>query len=76
MVKAGDILLVAGPESAEEVYFDDENAPSVLAAFDARDGKILSRTSVDSQPVFDGMAVAGGRVYISLINGEIICLGD
>jgi hypothetical protein len=76
MVKAGNILLVAGPESAEEIYFDDENAPSVLAVFDARDGKILSQTSIESQPVFDGMAVASGRVYISLINGEIICLGD
>ena len=76
MVKAGDILFVAGPESAEEIYFDDENVSSVLAAFDARNGKILSQTSIDSQPVFDGMAVASGRVYISLINGEIICLGD
>ena len=76
MVKAGDILLVAGPESDDEIYFDDENAPSMLTVFDAKDGKILSHTSIDSQPVFDGMAVAGGQVYISLINGEVICLGD
>ncbi|MHC4677767.1 MAG: outer membrane protein assembly factor BamB family protein [Planctomycetota bacterium] len=76
MVKAGDILFVAGPESAEEIYFDDENAPSVLVALDARDGRTLSQTSIDSQPVFDGMAVASGRIYISLINGEVICLGD
>lgn len=76
MVKAGDILFVAGPASAEEIYFDDEDAPSVLAAFDARDGQVLSQTNINSQPVFDGMAAAGGRVYISLINGEVVCLGD
>jgi outer membrane protein assembly factor BamB len=58
MAKAGNILFVAGPESAKEIYFDDENAPSMLAAFDARDGKTLSQVSIDSQPVFDGMAVA------------------
>jgi hypothetical protein len=76
MVKAGDILFVAGPQSAEEIYFDDEDAPSALTAFDTRNGKTLSQTSIDSQPVFDGMAAAGGRLYISLISGEVLCLGD
>jgi outer membrane protein assembly factor BamB len=76
MVKAGDTLFVAGPEPAEEIYFDDENAPSVLAAYDAGSGRTLSKQKIDCQPVFDGMAVAGGRIYISLINGEVICLGD
>jgi hypothetical protein len=76
MVKAGDILFVAGPQADEEIHFNDENAPALLAAFDARDGKPLSQINIASQPVFDGMAAAGGRVYISLINGEVICLGD
>jgi outer membrane protein assembly factor BamB len=76
MAKAGNILFVAGPETAEEVYFDDDNAPVMLAAFDARDGKTLSQIRIDSQPVFDGMAVAGGQIYLSLINGEVICLSD
>jgi hypothetical protein len=76
MVKAGNTLFVAGPKSSKEIYFDDENAPSVLAAFDTKNGETLSQTSLDSQPVFDGMAAASGRVYISMINGEVICLGD
>ena len=76
MVKAGDILFVAGPQSAEEIYFDDEDSPSVLAAFDARDGQVLSKTSIDSQPVFDGMAAAYGRLYVSAIDGTVGCFGQ
>lgn len=41
-----------------------------------RYGRFLSQIKIDSQPVFDGMAVANGRVYISLIDGEVVCFGD
>jgi hypothetical protein len=76
MVKAADVLFVAGPASAEEIYFDDKGAPSVLAAFEAGDGQVLSKTSIDSQPVFDGMAAAHGRLYISAIDGTVGCFGQ
>ncbi|KPK34142.1 MAG: hypothetical protein AMJ65_18770 [Phycisphaerae bacterium SG8_4] len=76
MVKAGDVLFVAGPASADEIYFDDKDAPSALAAFDARDGQALSKTDIDSQPVFDGMAAAHGRLYISAIDGTVSCFGQ
>ncbi|MHC4118171.1 MAG: outer membrane protein assembly factor BamB family protein [Planctomycetota bacterium] len=76
MIKAGDALFVAGPEPAEEIYFDDQNAPSVLAVYDAGSGRTLSKQKIDCQPVFDGMAAAGGRIYISLVWGEVVCLGD
>ncbi|MCK5175012.1 MAG: PQQ-binding-like beta-propeller repeat protein, partial [Planctomycetes bacterium] len=76
MVKAADILFVAGPEPADEIYFDDEAAPSMLAAFDTDSGRSLSQIKIASQPVFDGMAAANGRIYISLINGEIVSYGN
>jgi hypothetical protein len=29
---------------------------------------------LSSPPVFDGMAAAGGRLYLSLMDGSILCL--
>ena len=31
---------------------------------------------LESPPVWDGMAVAAGRLYISTRNGEIVCMGE
>ncbi|MHC4593957.1 MAG: outer membrane protein assembly factor BamB family protein [Planctomycetota bacterium] len=73
MMKAGNILFVAGPKAAEEIHFDDESTPSGLAAFDAESGRSLSQIEIDSQPVFDGMIAANGRVYISGIDGSVTC---
>jgi len=38
------------------------------------DGSILARYALDTVPVFDGMAVAGGRVYVSTVDGRVLCL--
>ncbi len=75
MIKAGGTLYLAGPASTEEMYFDDEDARAVLAAFNADDGKPISRIEIASQPVFDGMAAAKGRIYLSLVNGEVVSYG-
>jgi hypothetical protein len=39
------------------------------------DGRRLAEHKLDSVPVWDGMAAALGRVYLSTTNGEIHCLG-
>jgi hypothetical protein len=31
---------------------------------------------LDASPVFDGMAVARGKVYLVTIDGGIVCLGE
>lgn len=41
----------------------------------AKDGAIQKETPLDSPPVWDGMAAAQGRLYLSLMNGEVVCLG-
>ena len=39
-------------------------------------GKELQPTiKLDAPPAFDGMAVAGGRVYLALQDGELLCWG-
>ena len=39
------------------------------------DGKPIARYKLDTIPVFDGMAVAGGRLFISTVDGRVLCLG-
>jgi hypothetical protein len=45
-----------------------------LAAVSAADGRQLGACDLSSPPVFDGMAAAGGRLYLSLMDGSILCL--
>ena len=38
------------------------------------DGKLLARYALDTIPVFDGMAAARGRLYMSTADGRVMCL--
>jgi hypothetical protein len=40
------------------------------------DGKRLAEQKLASPPVFDGMAAAGGRLYVCTMDGAVHCLGD
>ena len=40
----------------------------------AHTGALLAEHPLDAVPVFDGMAAAGGRLYISLENGRVVCM--
>ncbi len=89
MVLAGDKLAVAGPadlgkKSSGILAF--ENEAEALAGFEgekgvylrlvaAADGRKLSETKLPAMPVFDGAAVAGGKLYISLKDGTVVCYG-
>lgn len=61
MLLAGKTLFVAGE--------------SLLLAISATDGTELARCPLDAPPVFDGLAAAGGRLYLSLVNGQVACFG-
>jgi len=77
MVLAGDVLFTAGPAyhpaAATEPTFTADS-PAVLVAFRPDDGEEVSRLKLESQPVFDGMAAAGGRVFLSTVDGKTVCL--
>ncbi len=47
----------------------------LLVALDKESGKPLARVALPSPPVFDGMAAAGGRLFLALADGSIVCLG-
>ena len=47
----------------------------MLLAFSAADGKPLAACDLGAMPVFDGMAAARGRVFLTTTDGRVLCLG-
>jgi len=48
---------------------------AILWAVSASDGEKKAELGLDELPVFDGMAAAHGRLYISTVDGSVLCLG-
>jgi len=48
----------------------------VLWAVSARTGEELAEYRIDSVPVSDGMSVGEGKVFISLIDGSVVCFEE
>jgi hypothetical protein len=78
MVKAGDVLFVAGPPDdldTEDPFAAFEGRKGArLAAVSAKDGTQLAVHSLDTPPVFDGLIAASGALYMSLEDGSLVCL--
>jgi outer membrane protein assembly factor BamB len=62
MVLAADKLLVAGSDGE-------------LRVLSSADGKQLARHTLPA-PLWDGMAVARGRLYYASRDGQLLCLGE
>jgi len=78
MVATENALLVAGPPDVLEpddpmASFDGRNG-GVLWVVSKKDGERLAEYKLDSPPVFDGMAAAAGRLYLSTRDGKITCM--
>ena len=75
----GRILFVAGPVEKKPGE-PEQLAPyrglgaGKLLALSATDGKILLELDLPAQPIFDGMAAANGKLFLSLADGSVICL--
>jgi hypothetical protein len=79
MVLAGDVLFVAG---TPVVFPDDDLAKAyegrmggILWAASAESGEKLAQYKLDSPPAWDTLAAAGGRLYLSLADGRVVCMG-
>lgn len=55
--------------------FEGRNG-AALSVIDRTNGKPVSETKLNSAPVFDGMIAAGRRLYVSMTDGSVVCLGN
>ena len=46
-----------------------------LLAISTADGKKLAAVELGAAPTFDGMAAAKGRLYLTTLDGKVLCLG-
>jgi len=74
--QADKVLFVAGPpaDAGNGPAGRDENKGALLMAISASDGTELAQYQLDSPPVFDGMAAAYGRLYVSMEDGSLLCM--
>ncbi|NLS98012.1 MAG: PQQ-binding-like beta-propeller repeat protein [Planctomycetaceae bacterium] len=75
MVLTRDALFVAGSpvKGGERSGTPRQTDKGLLLAVSTKDGSVSGEVSLDSPPVFDGMA-AGGRLYLALETGSVACL--
>lgn len=80
MVLAGGQLFVAGPPDVvdldDPMSAFDGRMGALLRAYSSKDGTMLDEHKLDAPPVFDGLIAAKGRLYLSLENGTILCMGS
>jgi len=78
MVLADDVLFVAGtpvvfPKSDLAKAYEGRMG-GVLWAASAATGEKMAQYKLDAPPAWDSMAVANGRLYLSLSDGRVICM--
>ena len=67
---AGDTVFAGGRlPDADAVRY-------VLRAYSVSDGKLLNEEELVSPPAHDGIAAAGGHLYISTQDGRLLCFGQ
>jgi len=78
MVLAGRKLFIAGPPdivpAADPLAAIEGRRGAALWTVSAVTGKKLREHKLAAPPVFDGLAAAGGRLYVSLEDGTVLCL--
>ncbi len=71
MIGAGDVLFATGTvRQKERPYFK-----GVLWAHSTADGSELARVELDGLPAGEGLAAAFGKLYVTLQDGRLLCLG-
>ncbi len=90
MVLGNDRLAVAGPRDLGDKdpnLLAFTNEPEARAGFEgkmgvylrivsAADGARISECELPAMPVFDGLAAANGRLYLSTLDGRVLCLTE
>jgi len=63
----------AAPEELSAAFAGRKGG--LLGLVDPADGEALEQVKLPAPPVWDGMAAAGGRLFMALADGTVLCLG-
>ncbi|MFQ6099148.1 MAG: hypothetical protein ACE5O2_15560, partial [Armatimonadota bacterium] len=78
MVATKNLILVAGPpdvvDPKDPLGAFEGRKGGLLWALSRADGRKLAEYRLDSPPVFNGMAAAGGRLYVCMRDGRVLCM--
>jgi len=79
ILRAGNALVLGGMPAAPDeqdpfATFEGQEGGTLWTASTA-DGAKLGQRQLKSPPVWDGMAAAAGRLYVSTQDGSLLCLG-
>ena len=78
--KAGGLIVVGGMPAGMEgnpfavVGEAKEGSHGLLALLSATDGKAVVELTIDSPPVWDGLAAAGGAVFVACVDGSVVAM--
>jgi outer membrane protein assembly factor BamB/SAM-dependent methyltransferase len=79
MVLAGDRIFAAGTpdvlDPKDPLAAFEGRAGASLQVFSARDGSRIKSYKLKSEPAFDGLSAAGGKLYLVTNDGKLICFG-
>jgi hypothetical protein len=78
MVLGKKAIFLAGPPAGDVKDLADALAGrkgGTLLAASRADGKTLGELKLSSAPIFDGMAAAGGALFVSCADGKLRCFG-
>jgi outer membrane protein assembly factor BamB len=79
MVAASEHLFTAGPpdivDPEDPLGSFEARKGGLLNVFDKHNGRKLAEYNLDSPPVFNGAAVANGKLYLSLEDGSLMSFG-
>jgi outer membrane protein assembly factor BamB len=78
MLVADQTLFIAGPHEGTDnhgLMHLAEPQPGALWAISAADGTVQSKCELAVDPVLDGMAAAGERLYLVTRGGDVCCFG-
>jgi outer membrane protein assembly factor BamB len=76
MLQSDEVLFVAGPQgsSLTSAAALTGQAEAQLLAISTADGSVLAEWPLPAAPVWDGLAAAGGSLYVALTSGQLLCL--
>ncbi|MCE9548154.1 MAG: PQQ-binding-like beta-propeller repeat protein [Planctomycetia bacterium] len=81
LLQADQTLFAAGPPDLLQEHQAEGSAAlagkrnGTLQAISAADGHTVASYPIESPPVFDGLAAAGGRLLMCTLDGNVICYG-